>query len=138
MSRAVAHQSVFAAIADPTRRAILDLLREGERTVADLFDRVTRTTTRMTQPGFSQHLAVLRKAALVNTRKSGTARIYRLDPRPLAQVADWIHFYDRFWDQKLDRLEQHLAAQRPAPAKNAARSRKLPNATSKIPQEGRQ
>jgi len=98
--------AVFRAIGDPTRRAILDLLVEGERSVNDLVDRFP-----MTQPAMSQHLKVLRGAGLVSARKAGRRRFYQLEPSPLRDVYDWVRHYERFWDQKLDALGRFLDAQ---------------------------
>ena len=95
--------SPFDAIADPSRRAILDLLREGERCVSALLESFT-----FSQPALSQHLAVLRRARLVVVRKAGRQRLYRLNAAPLQAVHDWVEYYDRFWDQRLDQLGAHL------------------------------
>jgi DNA-binding transcriptional ArsR family regulator len=115
MPRALAHSNVFFAIADPTRRAILDILRDGDRTVGELFAAIARAVSRMSQPAFSQHLAVLRAAGLVVSEKAGNFRIYRLDPRPLAEVVDWAAHYSRFWDDKLDRLDEYIASKSAPP-----------------------
>lgn len=120
MSRAAADASVFYAIADPTRRAVLDLLRDGERTVGDLFEQVRLVAAgaaRMTQSAFSQHLAVLRRAGLVRDRKEGRLRYYAFEPQPLAEVVDWIVAYEQFWDDKLGNLGRYLDREhgRPAP-----------------------
>lgn len=144
MGRIPADQSVFHAIADPTRRAILDLLRDGEMTVTALMDGVSprgkapgtipsRTRRRpgaarshkrpprmpaISQSAFSQHLAVLRRAGLVAARKSGRQRVYAFTPTPLREVMDWITTYDRFWTDRLDRLGRYLDAHagQPRPA----------------------
>jgi len=111
MSRIAADASVFHAIADPTRRAILDLLREGEMTVGEMFEQVRRAArgaARITQSAFSQHLAVLRRAGLVRDRREGRMRYYAFEPAPLAEVVDWIVAYDRFWEEKLDHLGRYL------------------------------
>lgn len=107
MSRAAADASVFHAIADPTRRAILDALRDGERAVSDLLK-----PFRMTQSALSQHLAVLRRARLVQHRKEGRKRLYSVNAAPLQEVSDWIAEYDRFWTAKLDNLGSYLDRQR--------------------------
>ncbi|AKF03190.1 ArsR/SmtB family transcription factor [Sandaracinus amylolyticus] len=94
----------FRAIADPTRRAILDVLAEGERSVSELcacFD--------VSQPAISQHLAVLRDAGLVVVRAEGRQRIYALHADPLREVHDWSSHYERFWSTKLDALGAVLA-----------------------------
>lgn len=132
MSRAAADASVFHAIADPTRRAVLDLLRDGERTVGDLFEQVRQVVTgaaRMTQSAFSQHLAVLRRAGLVRDRKEGRLRFYAFNPAPLTEVVDWIVAYEQFWDDKLDNLGRYLdqthgRAGEPAPASAQRRQSK--------------
>lgn len=62
----------------------------------------------MSQPAFSQHLTVLRRAGLVWARRQGSFQVYRLDPRPLAPVADWVSYYDKFWDEKLDGLDKYI------------------------------
>jgi DNA-binding transcriptional ArsR family regulator len=103
MARAAADASVFNAIADPTRRAILDLLQESERAVADLLQAI-----RATPSALSQHLAVLRRAGLVSVTRRGRHRLYRIEPAPLREVADWIAVYDRFWSAKLDTLGAYL------------------------------
>lgn len=104
----LAHASVFHAIADPTRRAILDLLRDGERSVLAMLAHLRQGPRRLTQPGLSQHLAVLRAAGLVASRKSGRQRVYAIRPEPLSEVADWVSMYDKFWTAKLDNLRAYL------------------------------
>jgi DNA-binding transcriptional ArsR family regulator len=110
MSRRAADSSVFDAIADPTRRAILDRLRDGDECVSELMATLSKRGIRTTQSAFSQHLAVLRGAGLVEARKAGNSRIYQLRVLPLAEVAGWIAQYDRFWEEKLDQLGRYLAA----------------------------
>ena len=109
---------VFQAIADPTRRALLDLLRGGERPVKSLVEHFA-----ISQPAISQHLRVLREARLVSERRVGRQRLYRLQGEALAQVADWLAHYEEFWKTKLAALERHLgpgeseAPSGPAPGK---------------------
>jgi DNA-binding transcriptional ArsR family regulator len=93
----------FAALAEPRRREILDLLREGERPVGELVSRL-----RLSQPAVSKHLRVLRDAGLVEVRPDAQRRLYRLRPEPLAEIDVWLAPYRRLWAQSLDRLEQHL------------------------------
>ena len=95
-------------MADPTRRAILELLRDGEQTVSTLLDGVHKRAMSATQSAFSQHLAVLRGAGLVKHRKEGRQRFYRVEPGPLEEVFDWISYFDKFWEEKLDNLGQYL------------------------------
>jgi DNA-binding transcriptional ArsR family regulator len=103
MSRRPASSDPFRAIADPTRRAVLDLLRDGERPVRELAQ-----SFRMTQPSLSQHLRVLRDAGLVRQRPSGRERVYRIQPQTLKPVAQWIAQYERFWRHKLRALSDFL------------------------------
>jgi DNA-binding transcriptional ArsR family regulator len=93
----------FAVLAEPRRRQILDLLREGERPVGDLVDAL-----HLSQPAVSKHLRALRTAGLVEVRPDAQRRLYRLCPEPLAEVDAWLAPYRRLWTQSLDTLEQHL------------------------------
>ena len=78
------HDGIFRAVADPTRRSILERLQQRELTVIELGE-----PYRMTQPSLSKHLAVLRRSGLIVARRSGRHRYYRLDPKPLERVAAW-------------------------------------------------
>lgn len=93
----------YAAVAEPSRRLILDLLRERERSVGDLVDRVG-----LSQPGVSKHLRLLREAGLVEARAEGRQRVYRLRAEPLAEVDRWLAPYRALWSASLDALERHL------------------------------
>lgn len=95
--------STFELLAEPNRRRILDLLRDGERPVGELVNRLS-----MSQPAVSKHLRVLRDSGLVDVRVDAQRRVYRLRPEPLQEVDAWIEPYRRLWDQRLDRLERHL------------------------------
>ncbi len=106
MSRRRTTTDVFTAIADPTRRSLLDLLGRGEQTVLGLAGHFA-----MTLSAVSQHLRRLREAGLVGVRKVGRERVYRLNPAPLQAVADWVALYQRFWDDRLDALGRHLDEQ---------------------------
>jgi len=103
MARATADATVFHAIADPTRRAILELLIEQERPVRELLARIQAT-----QSALSQHLSVLKRAGLVVDRAEGRLRIYTISPEPLVEVVDWVAHFDRFWEHRLDRLGDYL------------------------------
>ena len=94
----------FAVLAEPTRRDILDLLRDGERPVGELVDRL-----RLSQPAVSKHLRVLRDAGLVDVRPDAQRRMYRIRPEPLVEMDAWLAPYRRLWTQSLDKLEQHLS-----------------------------
>jgi DNA-binding transcriptional ArsR family regulator len=78
------HHGIFRAVADPTRRSILERLQQRELTVLELCE-----PFRITQPSLSKHLAVLRRSGLIVARRSGRHRYYRLDPKPLEQIAAW-------------------------------------------------
>jgi DNA-binding transcriptional ArsR family regulator len=95
---------IFEAIAEPTRRAVLDLLLEGERSAGDL----VAAFPRLTQPAVSRHLRILREAALVSVRAEAQQRIYALEPARLAIVYDWLNRYRLYWAGHLARLEHHL------------------------------
>ena len=93
----------FAAIADPTRRDILALLRSGERPAGDLVEALD-----LPQPNVSKHLKYLREAGLVRMRVDGPRRLYSLDAAPLAEIDQWLQSYRAFWSDKLDALGNHL------------------------------
>jgi DNA-binding transcriptional ArsR family regulator len=100
---ATAPADVFHAVADPTRREILDRLRRGAAPVNEL-----AAGFRMSRPAVSKHLRVLRRARLVRERKVGRQRIYQLEPAPLQDVAQWVERYRRFWHGNLESLKRHL------------------------------
>jgi DNA-binding transcriptional ArsR family regulator len=95
--------TTFDALAEPTRRRILDLLRERPQPVGELVELLG-----LTQPGVSKHLRVLREAGLVEVRPDAQRRWYRVNPEPLAEVDAWLAPYRRLWASRLDALEQHL------------------------------
>jgi DNA-binding transcriptional ArsR family regulator len=103
MSRAQAHADVFRAIADPTRRAILDRLRAGPAPVNALAEDFAQT-----RPAISKHLRVLREAALVTEQRSGRERLYQLEPHRLQPIASWIEGYRGFWLSSLSNLKRYL------------------------------
>jgi DNA-binding transcriptional ArsR family regulator len=103
MHRALAHADVFRAIADPTRRAILDRLRAGGAAVNALAADFSQS-----RPAISKHLRVLRQARLVREQRLGRERVYELDPLPLQQVGGWVEGYRSFWRTSLDNLKRHL------------------------------
>ena len=94
----------FTALAEPSRRQILDLLRERERSVGELVDDLG-----LSQPGVSKHLRVLREAGLVAVRIDAQRRIYQVRPEPLVEIDAWLAPYRRMWARSLDALEAHLA-----------------------------
>ncbi len=94
----------FAVLAEPSRRRILDLLREGERSVNEIVGDLS-----ISQPGVSKHLRVLREAGLVDARVEAQRRVYRLRPEPLAEVEAWIAPFRELWSKSLDSLEAHIS-----------------------------
>jgi DNA-binding transcriptional ArsR family regulator len=95
--------TVFAALADPTRVRILDLLRVRERCVGELVGEFD-----LTQPAVSQHLRVLKEAGLVASRADAQRRVYSINATPLRQLDRWLQRYRKFWEHELDALERHL------------------------------
>jgi DNA-binding transcriptional ArsR family regulator len=97
--------AVFGALADPTRRAILARLTEGDATVAEL-----AAPFSMSQPAVSKHLKVLERAGLVSRSRRATARLSHLEAEPLRDATEWLAKYQQFWDESHDRLDALLAA----------------------------
>jgi DNA-binding transcriptional ArsR family regulator len=95
--------TTWSALADPHRREILGLLLERPRPVGELVERL-----RLSQPGTSKHLRVLREAGLVRVTQDGQRRMYAVDPRPMAEVDAWLDPYRRLWSDSLDKLGRHL------------------------------
>jgi DNA-binding transcriptional ArsR family regulator len=93
----------FDVLAEPNRRRILDLLREGERPVGELVHALA-----VSQPAVSKHLGVLRDAGLVEARVDAQRRLYRVRAEPLRDIDDWIAPYRAMWTSSLDALERHL------------------------------
>jgi DNA-binding transcriptional ArsR family regulator len=94
---------LFDVLAEPTRRRILDLLRERPRLVGEL-----TAALGLSQPGTSKHLRVLREVGLVRVRPEGQRRWYELDAEPLREIDEWLTPYRWLWSARLDALEQHL------------------------------
>ena len=104
--------ATLAALADPTRRAILARLALGETSVAELakpFD--------ITPPAVTKHLKVLRHAGLITQTRQAQFRPCRINPKPLREVADWVEDYRQMWEQRLDRLEDYLKDVQQKPAR---------------------
>jgi DNA-binding transcriptional ArsR family regulator len=97
------HEAVFRAIADPTRREILRLLRGGRHSVGELAGNF-----RTSRPAISKHLRLLRSAGLVVTRRAGTARICQLNAKPLRAVNEWLQDYEAFWGDSLRSLKRYV------------------------------
>jgi DNA-binding transcriptional ArsR family regulator len=94
----------FEVVAEPNRRRLLDLLRDGESAVGDLVAELG-----LSQPAVSKHLRVLRDAGLVEVRGDGQRRLYRLRPEPLREIDDWLLPYRARWTGRLDALEARLS-----------------------------
>ena len=95
--------TTFAALADPTRRAILARLASGETSVTELAE-----PFEISLPAVTKHLKVLERAGLITRSREAQWRPCRLDAKPLRDVADWVVQYRRFWEERLDRLEDYL------------------------------
>ena len=110
--------STFAALADPTRRAILARLALGETSVTELAQ-----PFEMSMPAVSKHLKVLERAGLIARSREAQSRPCRLEPGPLKEAASWIEEYRRFWEASLDRLEEYLRKMKPAKTKRPGANR---------------
>jgi DNA-binding transcriptional ArsR family regulator len=95
--------SSWHALADPNRRAVLELLLERPRPVGELVEQLG-----LSQPGTSKHLKVLREAGLVQVRQDANRRVYALDPGPIRELDVWLAPYRRLWNESLDELGRHL------------------------------
>ena len=99
--------SAFEALAEPTRRRIVELLADGERSAGDIASHFSTS-----RPGISRHLRVLHEHGLVATRSEGTRRLYALDPAPLEEVDEWLERYRGFWANRLDALDTEIRRRR--------------------------
>ena len=107
---------IFAALADPTRRAILARLTDGDATVTELAEPFD-----ISLPAISRHLKVLEAAGLISRSRSAQWRSSSLEVAPLQEATEWMERYRRFWDTNLDRLDAHLKAMQQQPATGAKR-----------------
>ena len=113
-------ESVFEVIAEPNRRAILALLASEEQSVGEIEDQLD-----MSQPAVSKHLRILRENGFVESTIDAQRRVYRLTPRPLQEVDDWLNQFRRFWSAHVDALERHLdRMDRPARMKKKTRKKR--------------
>jgi DNA-binding transcriptional ArsR family regulator len=113
-------ESTFQALADPTRRAVLDLLRRGRRPAGEI-----ASAFPVSRPAISKHLRLLRRAHLVEERREGRHRFYQLNPTPLKAVDSWLEQYRSFWTARLNNLKTFVEAEH---AKETALQRKNPRA----------
>jgi DNA-binding transcriptional ArsR family regulator len=111
-------ESVFEIIAEPNRRAILSLLVSSEQSVGEI-----ERELGMPQPTVSKHLRVLRDAGFVECTIDAQRRLYRLNPGPLQEVADWLAPFRQFWSARVDALERHLDRIDKSPTKSKTRRR---------------
>jgi DNA-binding transcriptional ArsR family regulator len=105
--------ATFAALADPTRRAILARLARGETSVTEL-----AAPHAMSLPAISKHLKVLERARLITRSRDAQWRPCKLEAAPLKEAADWVERYRRFWEQSFDRLEEYLSTLKKKEKKN--------------------
>jgi len=110
--------ATFSALADPTRRAILARLTLGETSVGELAEPFD-----MSLPAISKHLKVLERAGLIARGRDAQRRPCRLAAAPLHEISDWVATYQRFWEQRLDRLEAYLQEAQAAPPSAKKRKR---------------
>ena len=101
------HINVFQVLADPTRRLVLETLRNGERQVGDIVAQAG-----IHQSGVSRHLRILHEAGFVSMRPEGQRRLYSLRPEPFREIDGWLRKYRSLWEARLDRLEAALQQQR--------------------------
>lgn len=99
--------AAFSALADPTRRAVLERLSEGEATVSELAQPL-----QMSLPAVSRHLKVLEQAGLLRRRRDGRQHIISLDAGPMSEVNEWLDHYRKFWEGNFDRLAEYLEAEK--------------------------
>ena len=109
----------FAALADPTRRAIVARLASGEATVNQLAE-----PFEMTQPSISKHLKVLERAGLISRGRAAQTRPCRLEPAPLRHIAQWIATYRNLWEESFERLDAFLQSTQSTPTKGKSNGRK--------------
>jgi DNA-binding transcriptional ArsR family regulator len=99
--------NALEALAEPTRRRIVELLAEGERSAGEIASEFATS-----RPGISRHLRVLREHGLVRTREDAQRRLYSLDPAPLEELDEWLQRYRRFWSNRLDALDTEIHRRR--------------------------
>ena len=101
----MSEQMIFRAIADPTRRSIMAMLAEGEHSLGEIASNYD-----MTRPAVTKHLKILEQGGLIRIRAQGRERLHTLQPEALRTVSDWLGFFSRFWDEKLDKLKLAVEA----------------------------
>ena len=109
-------EAAFQALADPTRRAVLDLLRQGSQPAGDI-----ASAFPVSRPAISKHLRLLRRAHLVREHREGRHRVYRLNPEPLRAVDSWLEQYRSFWQMNLGNLKTFVEAEYAKEAQQSAK-----------------
>jgi DNA-binding transcriptional ArsR family regulator len=103
----MATAATLQVLGDPSRHAIVELLRDGERPVGELVERLS-----LSQPAVSKHLRVLKEAGIVEARHEAQRRLYRIRAEPFVELDAWLDGYRQLWDERLDRLQEHLDQRR--------------------------
>ena len=118
-------EAAFSALADPTRRAVLDLLRAGTQPAGEI-----ARAFPVSRPAISKHLRILRRAHLVEERREGRHRMYQLNPEPLKAVDSWLEHYRNFWSASLTNLKSFVEAEYEKETRAAAKASRKPTANN--------
>ena len=127
-----ASEATFQALADPTRRAVLDLLRRGAQPAGQIAGAFP-----VSRPAISKHLRLLRRAHLVREHREGRNRVYQLNPEPLRAVDSWIEEYRVFWTQSLNNLKAFVEAEHARETEDAARHNSISPSSKSVSQKGK-
>lgn len=95
------HQPIFRALSDPTRRAIISMLAKEDQSIGEIASEFD-----MTRPAIAKHLAILKEGRLISVEKKGRKQINKLNPEALKAAADWLNYFDCFWDDRLAKLKK--------------------------------
>lgn len=106
---------VFQLLAEPSRRHLLEALRDGERSVGELVGR-----TRMSQPAVSKQLRILKESGVVHLRAEGRKHLYSIQGRSLREASEWLSRYERFWQEGLSRMDEALRRESPPPVRRTS------------------
>ena len=118
-------EAAFSALADPTRRAVLDLLRAGTQPAGEI-----ARAFPVSRPAISKHLRILRRAHLVEERREGRHRMYQLNPEPLKAVDSWLEHYRNFWSASLTNLKSFVEAEYEKETRAAAKASRKPTSNN--------
>jgi DNA-binding transcriptional ArsR family regulator len=122
--------TVFGALADPTRRAILARLATGDANVGEL-----AAPFNVSQPAISRHLKVLERAGLISRRRRATARLSHLEPEPLKEATDWLARYRRYWEERFEQLDELLDSLQAKNPRGAARGKQPSRSRHRVGKE---